>query len=488
MRGGRRVLSSFGRLARVLLCFELLSAALAHADGGTDSRAAGRSGIRRILVIPVELSGHAPPVVDHRQILQALFGATGSVAARYRAMSYGAMSFAGSDRDIADPVRLSQPDDFCNTGLGRLAADAMREVERRNTHRDRYQHVVFILPGDAPCWWTGLGDIGGYHVWVKATTVKALQHELGHNLGMNHAPAWMGRGGDPSDFMGKGASGLNAPHVVQMGWLGPYPGKVVRISQATDLTLETLEADPRRGSLPKVVIVQPAPGANNYYLSLRASDPALPPQFTQGVSIHIADDARISGGLTYFVTALTDGGRYSDGPMVVTQIAHSANRSVRIHIDFSGRGPAMSEGPPPAPAGTLQSAASGKCLDLPGGRNDDGTPAIQYDCHGGPNQQWTLSQAGRGSTLVSRMSGKCMGSDQESTAAGGPILEMPCDGSAAQSWTPGQAGGGIVLRNVASGLCLDVPGASRADGTRLIVWDCNGGTNQTWRYASPATP
>ncbi|MEY2116487.1 RICIN domain-containing protein [Rhodanobacter sp. FW106-PBR-R2A-1-13] len=36
---------------------------------------------------------------------------------------------------------------------------------------------------------------------------------------------------------------------------------------------------------------------------------------------------------------------------------------------------------------------SGQCLDVPNSSTLKGTALIQYTCHGGPNQQWTLVQA-----------------------------------------------------------------------------------------------
>jgi len=146
----------------------------------------------------------------------------------------------------------------------------------------------------------------------------------------------------------------------------------------------------------------------------------------------------------------------------------------------------MPLGPPPAPSGTIQSLASGKCLDLPGGQSSDGTLPIQYDCHGGKNQQWAIESAGdAGYRIVSRMSGKCIGTASASAAAGDRILQSPCGKATAQLWTIEKASDGSVLRNVASRLCLDMPGASLANGAKPIVWRCNGGTNQTWRFPSP---
>ena len=180
----------------------------------------------RVLVIPVNLNGRAALAVDRKQITQALYGAADSVAARYRAASYGQVEFAGSEGDIVDPVTLSEPADFCGTGLKRLAGAAQDELRRRGIAEGAYQHVVFVLPSDVPCWWIGLGDIGGNRVWVKATTAKALQHELGHNLGMNHAVHWRGSDADGSDFMGSGGASLNAPHVIEMDGCGVTPARL----------------------------------------------------------------------------------------------------------------------------------------------------------------------------------------------------------------------------------------------------------------------
>ena len=445
----------------------------------------------RVLVIPVNLRGRAPLVVDRKQITQALYGAEDSVASRYRAVSYGKVEFTGSESDVIDPLTLSEPADFCDTGLRRLAGEVEGELRRQGISRGSYNHLVFVIPRDAPCWWTGVGDIGGNRVWVKATTAKALQHELGHNLGMNHAVHWRSSDADGSDFMGSGGASLNAPHVVEMGWLGGYPGKVVELTGAADVTLAVLEADPRQSALPKVAIVRPAPDANIYYLSYRASTSAnpLPDEFTRGLNIHIVDQARQTGGLTYFVTSLPDGGTYSDGPMIVQQLSHTEGGRVTFRISFTGTGQAVPAGPPQAPPGTVQSLASGKCLDLPAGQADDGTLAIQYDCHGGLNQQWNIESAGdAGYRIVSRMSGKCIGTDPVGAAVGRHIVQSRCGSSPGQLWALEGAGHGYILRNVPNRLCLDVPGGSIANGAKPIAWVCNGGINQTWRYVSPTTP
>jgi type 1 glutamine amidotransferase len=115
--------------------------------------------------------------------------------------------------------------------------------------------------------------------------------------------------------------------------------------------------------------------------------------------------------------------------------------------------------------------ATGKCVDISGASSTEGAKIQLWSCHGGTNQQWTVS----GSTL--RSLGKCMGVAGGSTANGAQAQLATCNGSGGQNWTAG-TGGSLV--NSQSGKCLDANGAGGADGTQLIIWTCHGGTNQRW--------
>lgn len=235
------------------------------------------------------------------------------------------------------------------------------------------------------------------------------------------------------------------------------PRKVVEFTGAADVTLEALEADPRKSSMPKVAIVRPSADANTYYLSYpSASSNPVPEEFARGLNIHIAGRSRQTGGLTYFVTSLSDGAEYKDGPMIIRQLTRTEGGLVSFRISFSGTTQAMPAGPPPGPPGTVQSLASGKCIELPGGQGRDGTAAIQYDCHGGPNQQWNIEPADAGYRIASRMSGKCIGTDPGHAAAGGHIVQSPCGRSPDQLWAP------------------DLPAADTSSGTwpTACAWTC----------------
>ncbi|MFF0465665.1 RICIN domain-containing protein [Streptomyces mexicanus] len=94
-----------------------------------------------------------------------------------------------------------------------------------------------------------------------------------------------------------------------------------------------------------------------------------------------------------------------------------------------------------APAVIEVHAAQGKCLDVEGGRTDNGTPVQIYTCNGGAAQRWTVE-----------------GDDT-----------------------------GLHLRNTNSSKCLDVSGTKPDNGTKIQIWTCNSSPAQTWEYNLRAT-
>ena len=74
----------------------------------------------------------------------------------------------------------------------------------------------------------------------------------------------------------------------------------------------------------------------------------------------------------------------------------------------------------------------GKCLDVAGGVNANGTKAQLWDCIGNGHQRWTYDKASRH------------------------------------------------VLNPETGRCLDATGQSSANGTQIQIWACNTQTNQQW--------
>jgi hypothetical protein len=134
--------------------------------------------------------------------------------------------------------------------------------------------------------------------------------------------------------------------------------------------------------------------------------------------------------------------------------------------------PTPSEATPEPTVVAVQGAASGRCLDVPGGAAGDGAALQIYDCNGSAAQQWTASASGELRTLGSM----CL-DDQSGGAVGTAVAVWTCHGGANQQWAP-QADG--TVRNAATGLCLDVSNALTDNGTPAIMYGCHAGDNQRW--------
>ncbi|GLI02019.1 glycoside hydrolase [Phytohabitans aurantiacus] len=115
----------------------------------------------------------------------------------------------------------------------------------------------------------------------------------------------------------------------------------------------------------------------------------------------------------------------------------------------------------------LTGAASGKCLEVPGGATANGTQTAVYTCNGGTNQSWSQTAAKEFRVY----GGKCL----DGVADRAVIND--CTGAASQKWRLNANG---VVIGEQSGKCVDVTSASTANGALLILWTCHGAANQSW--------
>ena len=123
----------------------------------------------------------------------------------------------------------------------------------------------------------------------------------------------------------------------------------------------------------------------------------------------------------------------------------------------------------------------GKCVDVPGWDDTNGTNIQIYDCNGGSNQQWQFWPDGTVRPTLN--TNKCLDLPGGQTDNGTPIQIYDCNGGSNQQWTQGISG---ALRGL-GGKCVDVPGFDTTDGTLLQYYDCNGGyANQKFVRAALA--
>ncbi|WP_239158311.1 ricin-type beta-trefoil lectin domain protein [Streptomyces sp. SID13726] len=111
--------------------------------------------------------------------------------------------------------------------------------------------------------------------------------------------------------------------------------------------------------------------------------------------------------------------------------------------------------------------ASDKCLDVAGGKKDNGTPVQIYTCNGSAGQKWQIS----GDRLVNPNSGKCLTVKGGASANGTAVQISTCGTGASQKWEYGTHGTSR-LYNPGTANCLDLADYTNSRDGRM--WDCTG--------------
>jgi hypothetical protein len=121
-------------------------------------------------------------------------------------------------------------------------------------------------------------------------------------------------------------------------------------------------------------------------------------------------------------------------------------------------------------AAQLVAANTGECIDVPHGDTADGTPISLFQCHGSPNQQWTLSHG-----QITGIGGSCLDILGSLPVDGAQIIIVACNGRSSQNWSI--AHGQIIG---SGGKCIDTSGGATVDHTPLILASCASAPSQQW--------
>ena len=122
---------------------------------------------------------------------------------------------------------------------------------------------------------------------------------------------------------------------------------------------------------------------------------------------------------------------------------------------------------------TIKGVGSGRCVEVPGSSQTNGTQVALRDCTGGANQTFNTTS----SRQLQVYGTKCLNAAGSGTSPGTAVTIWDCNGSAGQQWSVNTDG---TIRGVQSGLCLDATGAGTANGTLIVLWTCTGASNQRW--------
>jgi endoglucanase len=143
-----------------------------------------------------------------------------------------------------------------------------------------------------------------------------------------------------------------------------------------------------------------------------------------------------------------------------------------LHQQWKLGGSTATAPPPPPSAGSSVAIVSwsGRAIDVPAWSRDNVQLTI-YDDLGQANQRFTFEADG----TIRTFAGKCLNVSGNSTADGTPVIQYDCVGAPnEQFWRSGTE-----IRGLGS-LCLDATGDG-GNGTPLTMWTCNGSTHQQWQ-------
>lgn len=137
----------------------------------------------------------------------------------------------------------------------------------------------------------------------------------------------------------------------------------------------------------------------------------------------------------------------------------------------------------------LKSVQSGRCLQVAGLWQNPGDDANKdlagteiWDCLQGVKQIWTVIPLGDHKfSLKNQQSGKCLDVRYGDTANGTPLIQYGCHGGGTQQFVFRKgANGSFAMQSVLTGKFADVLRQQVDNGTGVNLYDANGADNQQW--------
>ncbi|STX51273.1 Gametolysin peptidase M11 [Legionella busanensis] len=287
---------------------------------------------RKVLALLVNFTNmQATTTVSTNTVDSILYTSTRSTRANFQRSSFNQVNFIRDTNSDGKPdiyvINLNYAASGCN--YNQWAIDARNAATRAGINLSLYRHHMFVIPQNVSCNWGGLGHLGcgtTCSTWVRAYSPSQVYsqliytHELGHNLGMNHAATDTNNDGvsdseygDAACIMGTGDfqyyKEVNAPHRDKMQWFASFPNRIANVT-AGSYTLYPLEAGVTGTGLLALKVKKNA--TDTYYISYRKNigpfgSGAAP--YLDKISIH---RTRTGDAHTYFIRTLSAGQTFAD--------------------------------------------------------------------------------------------------------------------------------------------------------------------------------
>lgn len=288
------------------------------------------SGNRTVLVIPVNYTNDTSQPATVEQLRSLVFTGAYSVNSYYQQASDGQLKLVGRQNvngDIADWRTIPFTNENCSARTAEYAAAADNLALQQGYNPNLYQSVVYVFPsGNCSQGHATLGSIANQsqtnRVWVSViffdmiynSLHQLFAHELGHNLGLEHASAFRNC---PSMLPFENCQGLDA-----YGDNGDVMGNVSTFSPPASRLFNNYQRL-RLGWLKGKTQIFDSPGT--YYV--RLFSPNHPTKGTTLAQIRLKDpNGNFIGGSIYLEF------RRNSPPYDIFDSAELFNRGVAIRV------------------------------------------------------------------------------------------------------------------------------------------------------------
>ncbi|MGV3774375.1 MAG: PKD domain-containing protein, partial [Verrucomicrobiales bacterium] len=266
----------------------------------------------------------------------------------FRTMSYNKTGFSGLGKGsvITPTFRMPQTAAYYGANDAAILRRDARDAATAAGYNLNSYHFDLVCFGNVPGFtFAGLGYVGAPGSWIRGNSdVGVVAHELGHNLGLNHANYWdtggqsiMGSGstveyGDKFDTMGNAAAGgkhFNARYKSYLNWLTSADIK----SHTTNGTYRIAPHDRSNATGVRALRISKN-SSTNYWVEFRANYGANK-WLTNGVSIRWAGNQNESSLLLDTTPGSSDG--LDDAALMIGKTY--SDKISRIHITPVAKGP-----------------------------------------------------------------------------------------------------------------------------------------------------
>lgn len=180
-----------------------------------------------LLVVLLSICGQMP-VYNYEDVQSTVFN---DVASQMNVCSFGKCRLSGHVVPYVISIPCQLPS-TCNVEAWASITESFLSTTA-NIHPESYMYHMYIIPSGIGCnGWAGLGQVGCSQLpcksWIVSEYSKSVavyMHELGHNLGLQHAGSAISYNdvGDLTDVVGECCNirCYNAIHSEQLGWSSP---------------------------------------------------------------------------------------------------------------------------------------------------------------------------------------------------------------------------------------------------------------------------